>query len=227
MPSCRRNILYKPVNTNLSCHARTHCNTCTFLDDNQDGVPNNGDQPNGNQQENFETPDNDPTLGITNPHCLDNGKPDIQLFNNNDRFIHDNNFIITLDCCDTTCNSKKCCFQDPIRPKKNCNNPCIDGALPLLTKCEVKKKKQLQHKMTLVNPCTEVFPNPCPNTRNPIRPVKSYNKKYSFNEQLLLLKSKSFNKSVYNCNQFVKNVGCRNRNGGAVGATCPTSSCFN
>ena len=36
-----------------------------------------------------------------------------------------------------------------------------------------------------------------------------------------------FNKSVYNCNKFVRGAGCRNRNGGNGVATCPTGSCFN
>ena len=217
----RRNILYKPVNTNLSCRARTHCNKCTFIDDNNgnpDGVPDNGNQPNGNQQDNFENGDQNPTLGINNPHCLDEGKADIQLFNNNDRFLdNDNNFIINLDCCDNKCKSKKCCFQDPIRPQKLCNNFCINGALPLLKKCEIKKNNQLKHKLTLINPCTKVFPNPCPNSNNPKRPIKSFNKKYSFNDQLLLLKSNSFNKSVYNCNRL-----CNDGDN-----TCPSNSCFN
>ena len=186
MPSCRKNILYKASNTNLSCRARTHCDDCTVEEGNP--LPTN---------------------------CNGNG----QFYDKtNDRFLDDNdNFIINLDCCDNTCNTcntHDCRCVDPVRPKKCCANPCIDGALPLLTKCGLKQKKQLQHGITLVNPCTEVYPNPCPTSRNPTRPVKSYNKKYSFNEQLLLLKSNAFNKSVYNCNQFVKNVGCRNRNGG-------------
>ena len=228
MPSCRKNILYKAYNTNLSCRARTHCNTCTFLNDGL-GTPNNGGQPNGNQNTGFDGTAAD--LGIDNQRCINsNGVADIQLFMT-ERFVDDNNdFIINLDCCDNTCNTCNtidCCCEDPVRPRKCCANPCIDGALPLLTKCGLKKKKQLQHGITLVNPCTEVYPNPCPTSRNPTRPVKSYNKKYSFNDQLLLLKSNAFNKSVYNCNQFVKGVGCRNREGGTDRATCPTGSCFN
>lgn len=230
MPTCRKNILYKVSNTNLSCRARTHCNECTFIDADGNRVPDIGNQPNGNQQNGF---NGGLTLGITNQRCIiSNGVADVQLFNNrNDRFVDDNNnFIINLDCCDNTCNncnSIDCCCEDPVRPRKCCANPCIDGALPLLTKCGLKQKKQLQHGITLVNPCTDVFPNPCPTSRNPRRPVKCHNKNYSFNDQLLLLKSNAFNKSVYNCNQFVRGVGCRNRNGGTGGVACPTQSCFN
>ena len=208
MPSCRKNILYKASNTNLSCRARTHCNDCTLTADEIVA---------------------DPTLKT---NCNDN----VQIFDpNDDRFKDDNdNFIINLDCCDNTCNtcnSIDCCCEDPVRPRKCCANPCIDGALPLLTKCGLKQKKQLQHGITLVNPCTEVYPNPqggaCPDSLNPPRrPVKCYNKNYSFNDQLLLLKSGAFNKSVYNCNRFVRGVGCRNRNGGTGGVACPSGSCF-
>ena len=143
------------------------------------------------------------------------------------------NFNINLDCCDDNnpdeCDTNDDCDKDKkdecckryITPRICCINPCINSSLPLLTKCGLKRKKQLQHGITLINPCTEVYPNrdgkPCPNSRNPIRPVKSYNKKYSFNDELLLLKSNALNKSVYNCNGRC----------GAGPSTCPTGSCFN
>lgn len=210
MPNCRKNILYTPDLAKMPCLARTHCNTCTsYTKNGAQNVFNKNDCP----------ADEFGIKGQLLGDTIDYGK----IVDGND------NFIINLDCCDNTCNTcntHDCCCVDPVRPKKCCANPCIDGALPLLTKCGLKQKKQLQHGITLVNPCTKVYPNPCPASRNPIRPVKPYNKKYSFNDQLLLLKSNAFNKSVYNCNQFVKGVGCRNRNGGIGSIICPTNSCF-
>jgi len=156
-----------------------------------------------------------------------------QEFNNvNDKFQDENgDFIVNLDCCNNNCEQQCPCYED-VRPRVCCENPCIDGALPLLTKCGLKYKKQLQHGITLVNPCQVIYPNPCP-TQEEINvgarrsvSVKGYNKKYSFQEQLLLLKSNAYANSVntYDCNRFVKvnnQVRCQPRTG-----TCPTNNCF-
>lgn len=60
-------------------------------------------------------------------------------------------------------------------PCDPCNKPCINGALPLLTKCGLIRKKQKQNNIVRINSCN------CN--------LKRYNKKYSFNDQLLILKS--------------------------------------
>ena len=214
MPNCRKNILYTSELAKMPCLARTHCNTCT---NNTKDVFDNEDCP----------PDDFGIKGQLLGNTVDEKKED----------------IVNLDCCNNACNTQDCCFADPVRPKKCCNNPCIYGALPLLTNCGLKYKKQLQHRLNLVNPCQVVYPNKCVNddgkninnngnvidtvTRNrQSRQVKSYNKKYSFNEQLLLLKSNAYAKSVntYNCNRWVKEsytkTTCKNQ------TPCPTNNCF-
>jgi len=66
--------------------------------------------------------------------------------------------------------------RNPCDPcNKPCNKPCINGALPLLTKCGLIRKKQKQNNIVRINSCN------CN--------LKRYNKKYSFNDQLLILKS--------------------------------------
>ena len=192
MSTCRKNILYKPENTNLPCRARTHCDDCT-VQEGGGGIPANCQ---GGQEFN----------------------------NDHDKFRDENgDFIVNLDCCNNNCEQQCPCYED-VRPRVCCENPCIDGALPLLTKCGLKYKKQLQHGITLVNPCQVIYPNPCTARRSVS--VKGYNKKYSFQEQLLLLKSNAYANSVntYDCNRFVKvnnQVRCQPRTG-----TCPTNNCF-
>jgi hypothetical protein len=169
MPRCRSNTLYKPKNTHLSCRARTHCNDCTVV--NVGGLPKK---------------------------CGNN----VQIFNIDDRFKDDDDkFIINLDCCtnnehcNSACCSAHCCGCDNIRPKI-CKDgqPYCDGSLPRLTKCEIKQKRQRQHNLTLINPCQ--IPLSCELCRSSL---KVYNKKYSFNDQLLHLKSDAYDRSVYNC----------------------------
>ena len=247
MPNCRKNILYTPDLAKMPCLARTHCDTCTSYTD-------------GKEQADFSDDDcPDDKFGIKG-QILDGS------------FDEDKEGIVNLDCCNNTCNTcntHDCCCVDPVRPKKCCANPCIDGALPLLTKCGLKYKKQLQHGLTLVNPCQVFYPNPCvkldedgnivphddgnvkniDNNGNVIdtvvggkvtvprqsRQVKSYNKKYSFNDQLLLLKSNAFAKSAntYNCNRWVKERVKNDQTGEYYTQTtckkqtpCPTNNCF-
>lgn len=205
MPRFRSHILYRPNNTNLSCRARTHCNDCTIVED-----------------------------GAVPPYCNNN----VQIFNNNiDKFKDGDKFIINLDCChDTcnTCNTHDCCCVDPVIPKKCCNNPCHDGSLPRLTKCEIKQKSQQQHNLTLINPCQTIYPKPCNDGQ---KQVKGYNKRYSFNDQLLILNSHAYDRSVYNCttsrivrgNPYTVNgVSYRSRGVECIhkANTCPTNSCF-
>ena len=232
MPNCRKNILYTPDLAKMPCLARTHCDTCT--DEKEQDEFSHDDCPAD-------------AFGIRG-QTLD------------DSFDENKEVIVNLDCCNNTCNTcntNDCCCVDPVRPKKCCDNPCIDGALPLLTKCGLKYKKQLQHGLTLVNPCQVVYPNKCvdgygkniDNNGNVIdtvidhgkvtvprqsRQVKSYNKKYSFNEQLLLLKSNAFAKSgnAYNCNRWVKESKHNPTDKYYTETTCkkptpcPTNNCF-
>ena len=84
---------------------------------------------------------------------------------------------INMDCI-CACNKPCCQCNKPCSP---CNKPCINGALPLLTKCGLIAKKQKQHNIVHINSCN-------------CKPKKC-NKKYSFNDQLLILKSHAFKRN--------------------------------
>ena len=69
MSTCRKNILYKPQNTNLSCRARTHCDDCTVREG--EGLDANcqGGQEFNNDNDKFQDENGD---FIVNLDCCNN-----------------------------------------------------------------------------------------------------------------------------------------------------------
>ena len=129
------------------------------------------------------------------------------------------NCIYNLDCypnyesCDiyhmdscmatncNTCYNYDSCYSFlscPCPPARRCCNPCQRRALPILTKCGLRCKNQSQNTLILVNNSC------CPNYNSCYQ--KRYNKNYSFNDQLLRLKSKTF---YSNCNCIKKKSDCK------------------
>ena len=299
MPNCRKNILYTPSQAKMPCFEQTCCLELTDPGTGyttKKKVLTTGGAGNDLTVDIIANDDDKLTCVTINTSGKDYQVGDTIIIdggNNGSFTVTDNNIsiingntegnteIINLDCCNNCGNGggdsdsdddsdSSCYCEDPVRPKKCCKkNPCIDGALPLLTKCGLKYKKQLQHGITLVNPCQVVYPNHCveldddgnivphndgnvkniDNNGNVIdtvvagkvtvprqsRQVKSYNKKYSFNDQLLLLKSNAFAKSAntYNCNRWVKERVKNVQTGEYYTKTtcnkptpCPTNNCF-